>query len=475
MHPTCSSRAWRRAILAALTGALGAPIVHAQSADALLDKLVEKGVLTTDEASELREQSDKDFTKAYQVKSGMPDWVTTFRIGGDFRGRYEGFFSSNDDFNTVNRFRYRLRLAFTAVLLDNFEVGVRLGSGNLDGGIPTGGIDPISQNQTLQNNASKKGIFVDLAYMKWSPINTPVWSGAFTFGKMENPFIFSDMVFDNDYTPEGFAQTFAYRANDQHTLNLMAGQFILDEIGVNSGTIATGLQEADEDPYLFGGQLLLSSTWTPKITTTVGGGYLTIMNKNSLLSSSVPNIGYGNERYTAVVANAPILLAPVSDFETAVANASITYTFEKAPMYAGVFPVMLFGEYMHNFGAASDQDSGYTAGLLFGKASKRGTWEVGYRWMRSQGDAWWEELPDSDFGAFYANALPNPPPPQARSQLAGYFPGPNVQGSIVRVAYAPYDFLVLSAKVYFTTLIEPYFPDTDSHMTRVQVDAAVKF
>ena len=50
---------------------LAAPNIPAQSVDALLDKLVDKGILTVKEANELKAESDKDFTKAYQVKSGM--------------------------------------------------------------------------------------------------------------------------------------------------------------------------------------------------------------------------------------------------------------------------------------------------------------------------------------------------------------------------------------------------------------------
>ena len=37
----------------------------AQSADAILDKLVEKGILTQSEAKQLREESDKDFRAVY--------------------------------------------------------------------------------------------------------------------------------------------------------------------------------------------------------------------------------------------------------------------------------------------------------------------------------------------------------------------------------------------------------------------------
>src|SRR6266536_5194977 len=91
---------------------------QAQSADALLDKLVEKGILTTKEANDLKREADQGFTKAYQVKSGMPDWVTSLKLNGDFRGRYEGFYSENNAFIERDRLRYRLRCGAVATMLD---------------------------------------------------------------------------------------------------------------------------------------------------------------------------------------------------------------------------------------------------------------------------------------------------------------------------------------------------------------------
>src|SRR5438034_7415035 len=76
---------------------------HAQSVDALLDKLVDKGILTQQEAKDLREESDKDFTKAYAAKSGMPEWVTALKFNGDFRGRFEHHGSDNPAFTDRNR------------------------------------------------------------------------------------------------------------------------------------------------------------------------------------------------------------------------------------------------------------------------------------------------------------------------------------------------------------------------------------
>ena len=102
---------------------------HGQSADALLDKLVEKGVLSAKEAKDLKHEADGNFTKAYQAKSGLPEWVSSLKINGDLRLRYDGTYSDGDVAADRGRFRYRLRPGFTAVLKDHFEVGFRLTSG----------------------------------------------------------------------------------------------------------------------------------------------------------------------------------------------------------------------------------------------------------------------------------------------------------------------------------------------------------
>ncbi|MGI8965685.1 MAG: putative porin [Limisphaerales bacterium] len=148
--------------------AMGAS-AFAQSSDALIDKLVDKGILSVKEANELREEADKDFTKSYSIKSGMPDWVTALKFNGDFRGRYDGIYSNNG--SDRNRLRYRLRFGATASLTDNFEVGLRLGSGQIGSAAPSLGGSPFSANTDLGNDGSRKFLFVDLAYAKWTPNN----------------------------------------------------------------------------------------------------------------------------------------------------------------------------------------------------------------------------------------------------------------------------------------------------------------
>jgi hypothetical protein len=390
----------------------------------------------------------------------MPDWVTALKINGDFRGRMEGFYSSGQqadaagnliDFNDRLRFRYRLRLGITATIQDNFEVGMRFTSSEPAGAF---GGDPISGNTTFDSNGSKKFIYVDLAYAKWSPINNRSWTGSTTFGKMENPFLFTSIVFDADYTPEGIAFQTTYNITDKHIAKLNLGGFVLNEIGASSAT----------DTYLGGAQFLVDSTWTRKLSTTLGVAALGILHADSagLNNADVPNVNRGNTRDAA--GNL------VYDFNPLVGDAFLTYNLDSFPMYTGVFPIRVGGEVIYNPAAPSAADNyGYTVGVLFGKSGKKGTWDLGYQYRWLGANAWYEELVDSDFGALYQSPQPN-------SGLgSGYGSGTNVKGHIVRLAYSPYDPLTLAVQWFYTWLIEPVPAGSDSAMNRIQVDASWKF
>ena len=108
-------KAWL--ISAALTAL--ANQANAQSADSLIETLVDKGILTVGEAQELRDQADNDFKTTFQSKTGMPDWVTGYKVSGDFRGRFDQVTSENNLNNDRARLRYRLRFGVAGNMLDN--------------------------------------------------------------------------------------------------------------------------------------------------------------------------------------------------------------------------------------------------------------------------------------------------------------------------------------------------------------------
>ncbi|MDX1952557.1 MAG: putative porin [Verrucomicrobiota bacterium] len=456
---------------------------YAQTADAIIDKLVDKGILTVREANELREEADKNFNTAYAVKSGMSDWVTSLKINGDMRGRFEGFYADDPAFIDRTRFRYRLRLGVVATLMDNFEVGLRLTSSEANGSF---GGDPISGNTTMTDNGSKKFVYIDLAYGRWTAVNNSFWSAVTTVGKMENPFVFSDLVFDGDYTPEGLAQQFVFNLHEKHALKVNLGGFVLDEIGGQS-----------EDSYLMGAQIRFDSIWTPKISTSVGLAGLNITENEALASNTpvaatrvpvtdstgavvdfdpatagvqtnfvsiansagatVPDVNTGNDRVGVNLAH---------NYNPIVADAAITYNLDHFPRYAGVFPIRLAADYMWN-PAVEDENIGYSIGIAFGKSGKRGTWDLAYRWKELQGDAWYEELVDSDFGAFYRTA--------PAGGGSGYRAGTNIRGHVIKASYSPYDSLTFGVTYFMTEVIEESPAASDSDMNRLQVDAVWKF
>lgn len=486
---------YRTLILAAAIAGLSGSKAAAQSADALIDKLVDKGILTVKEATALREEADNNFTQAYSVKSGMPDWVNALKFSGDIRTRYEGFYSDQqvekinsvtgtpyfDKLENRNRFRYRLRFGATASMFDNLEAGFRLTSSEPASPASSNfGGNPLSGNQTFRDDFSKKFVYIDQAYARWYALNEPDFSTILTLGKMENPFVFDDMVWDPDITPEGGAFQAAYRPSDAHTLSLIGAAFVMDETALGGSTSTTGGNGGGNghNPYMLAAQLRWDAIWTKKISTSAGLAYLAIQHQDQLFTAAVPDQNAGNTRTLAssgIAGTSTFIPAGslVYAYRPYVADASVTYTLDSFPLYNGAFPIKAGGEYMNNPGAPYHADNyGWNAGATVGKAGKRGTWEFNYTYKWLGGDAWFEELVDDDTGAIYTGI---PTAGTARAPSSGLFTGTNVKGHVLRFSYSPTDALTLTAKAFLYDLIQAFPVGSGSSETRLQVDASLRF
>jgi hypothetical protein len=201
---------------------------------------------------------------------------------------------------------------------------------------------------------------------------------------------------------------------------------------------------------MVGAQARLDSTWNPKWQSTASIGGLSILNPQSLTTANVPNINRGNTRTAAGVL--------VNDYNLVIADAAVVYNLDTFPFYEGVFPIKLGGEYIHNFGA-SQKNYAFGFGPTFGKAGKKGTWEVSVKYKELQADSAYEETVDSDYGAFYP----------------AYGSGVNVRGPVYRLSYSPRDFLTFSAMYADTELVDEAPPGAKSNGSRLIVDAVFKF
>jgi hypothetical protein len=124
-----------------------------------------------------------------------------FAFSGDFRLRAEPTFGGPAD-QSQDRFRERYRLRFNAeaVLNDQLKGGFSLASGDLN--------NPISTNQTANQDDTRTPIAIDRAYATYNP--SWLRSLTVTGGKFTYPWFNTELVWDKDLNPDGAAETLAF-------------------------------------------------------------------------------------------------------------------------------------------------------------------------------------------------------------------------------------------------------------------------
>ena len=433
------------------------PQIHAQSSvDALLNKLEQKGVLTVDEAKELKAEnatnSVADFNAAMNSRFPIPDWVTSYKLSGDFRGRFDDvstdIHSAAGGTDNNIRLRYRLRVGLLVNMKDGMQVGFRLGTDDAGTAAAKGG-NPLSNNSTFQGNGSKKMIYVDAAYGKWTPINNDTWMVAGTFGKMDQPFQASPMLFDPDYTPEGGALQATYKFNSDNSLAFNGAAFVLDQLNTRG-------------PFLYGGQVIWNSKWSQRIGTVLGVAAYDIANQSHLVATFPTGASYDSNLGNTI----SLTGLPASDFNPIVGSGSVTYTLDSFPLYAGAFPIKFAGEYMEN-PATAKNNKGWWGGVTFGKSGKKGSWDVSYRYQRLEADAWWDQIVDDDNIAVFPASL-------IAGTAAG---GTNIKGHLIKFNYSILDSTTFTVTCYINDLINNNtgFPAAKTDAIHILADLMWKF
>jgi len=151
------------------------------------------------------------------------DAVDNLKFSGDMRLRYE--YQDNQDKMNRGRARFRLRFTVMTKIDDNWSLGFRLASGSNN--------DPTSTNQSMTDNFTQKSVWIDRAYAVYK-------QGAFTFtgGKMANPFVTTDIIWDSDINPEGVAEHWSFGKAGYITF----AQMVLNENGSTSDAYLVAVQ-----------------------------------------------------------------------------------------------------------------------------------------------------------------------------------------------------------------------------------------
>jgi len=409
--------------------------------------------------SEAREAGVEAFKRdsVKDVKKSM-DWLDRVSFFGDLRLRHEGFFQDRKGPDAQARQRERVRLRFGAKVKINDEIegGLRITSGDPN--------NPLTTNQTLGDLFTRKPLSIDQAYVTVTPgksfgLDLP-WSPlSITGGKFANPLfrpraiMNSEMIWDDDVTPEGLHETFTlFEAADGilRKFQLHALQWVVKEAARST------------DAWVLGGQGVANLTLLPSTQLTLGlGDYLfskasrIAQERNTNSSLTITNslvlkdgtIVKGGFPFSPSPAN-PIA-AYVSDFN--IFNASAQLNIDTG--YAK-WPLSLFADYAHNTEAQGSDDNAVWAGAGLGATKNPGDWAFSAVWGRVETDSVLSTFNYDDFG---------------RSG------GTNVEGPIVKIDYMLLPRLTLTAKNHFVSFIDRPAGRSNSTVYRLQLDAVLAF
>ena len=395
-------------IVSILLGIAWSGMAWASEVDALLQKLIEKGVLNSSEAQEIRTETNEEIAKQDKqkqdefkeiAKGSMPDWIKNTKLTGDFRLRYAYNHVNDASSSDIQRGRIRLRLGLESKINDKLTVAAGLATG-----IGTPADNPYnatsgtlsrdyarSANQTLTSAFSKKPIQLDYAYIQYTP---KTWVNL-TGGVFKNPFWDPEgkFVWDDNIRPEGAAVVLNKSFGSLDTF-LNTGYLILDQnTGLHSAPMLYAFQPGAK--YTLNEQFSLKGAVSFYNWSNVKGRFL----QGASYDTSA-NHAYGNSRdasnnllygFNNVI---PQIELGVKHPLRALNLDSIGLGFLDVPYFS------LFSEYILNTEVPGNKnDNGYVAGFKFGSATidKWGDWQFQYDYRKIEKDAIPDILPDADF------------------------------------------------------------------------------
>lgn len=349
----------------------------------------------------------------------LPDWLNRITWSGDLRARYESDIFGSGNFpssvlnyvainqagnlngantylnTTIDRRRWllRARLGMDAVVSDKVSVGVRLSSGTTT--------NPVSTNSTLGSFENRSAIVLDQAFMRYRPTG---WIDL-KAGKMPNPWLSTDLVWDDDVNFDGIATTF--RDNSHASLKSFAtfGAFPVQEVDFSTN-----------DKWLYAGQIGVDYQGANAHRARLGLAYYDYVHL-----AGVKNVGGSNlSDFTAPVfaqkGNTYFNIADPNNAQRFVYGLASDYRLVNI---TGIFDIATFGrarvtltgDYVKNIGfdknkilqrsglVVGSRDQGYLGKLTVGmpEVKERNDWQVFGAYRNLEGDAVPDAFTDSDF------------------------------------------------------------------------------
>lgn len=371
----------------------------AQDSGALVEALVKKGILTDQEAEEIRADLTKEFGQTPAGKLNLSSAVTQLKLYGDARVRYQ-WENKQDQTGTStnhnadrNRYRYRVRLGAEYQLTDKFKTGIRLETATAS--------DSTNANYGGYFDKTGDSVNLGLAYLQYEDTVSAPFGIADSFdvrlGKHQQPFMISQAWWDSDINPEGLSEKIGWKnvGFKGFDLTLIGGQYVISE---ENNSTATGTPSSGaEDAFLLAAQLQADYTFSNKSKLSIAPMVLTESSGTAFLAQE--NGGtLDNENSVTTIGNMTVVAIPAEYSWKMLGQsnklfATYGYNFEGNRRLKDLSVNSATGTGQKKNG----QNSFWNVGYEIGANKAKGDWKAGleYRWIET--GAYTSNLSDSDF------------------------------------------------------------------------------
>ncbi|MFA6078246.1 MAG: putative porin [Candidatus Omnitrophota bacterium] len=410
-------RIWLAAAIAAFFLLAAGTPAQAGEVDVLVQKLVEKNILSPAEAQIILDETKLQVSKdlAQQKSYAVPDWTQKVKMSGDLRVRTQGDWGKSN--TTTNggtnngikdqrwRNRIRGRFALEGKVNDFTYIGTRFAGG---------ATNPRSTNDTMDGYWSKDYVMFDQYYTRFEvPQDIVRKYGGIYFndiklwaGRFPIPFNYSELVWDSDINPTGVG--LQYQGPDIVTGVLPTimpysnlGMLWLDESGVYN-----------TDPMLWAMQIGAKTEPFGPFNSTLN--LSTAIYNYANLKDKTPLNGAGtNSRVTIAdigglgrASTASPLLGKLK-YEYNVLD--LLLSVDNTRFLEWDFPHGLYADFITNLSVhEASKNKGFLVGGYIGKKKLKepGDWKARLEWRYTERDAIPDFMPDSDmygFGTWTSN------------------------------------------------------------------------
>ena len=335
-------------------------------------------------------------------------------VSGDIQLRYESNFSDADA-AARNRGAMRGRLRAEYALSNFLAVGAEISTGDSN--------DPNSRHVTLSSFVNDLDVSLTKMYVQWNHGPLEISGGKFT-----NPFMRTDIVWDGDVNPQGASASYTLPFGSNASLKASGLYFLIDEAS------------AGPDSDMIGGQVKLSMN----------------PSNNWRIESAVAYYDYNLQNLAS---------ADAGDFRSNLRNGTGGYLsdFDLLDIvtrlsYSGLgaqWPVSVTANYVKNFGAATNDDQGYSVDFSLGKAKTPGDWRFVYEYSQVDVDAVLAAFSNDNLGI-----------------------ATNYQSNKISISYVPVKHLQLNATLYHYKPLDRLFAgvnDPNDWLDRLRLNMTVAF